>query len=145
MSGIAETDPREGIAPAARILVIEDHPLMQEALREMVESVPGLSLLAVAQSAEEALELPDLGGTDLALVDVSLPGMNGIQLVRELQDRHPQIRCLMLSGHTQEVYVNGALAAGARGYVQKGRVDELLEAIASVLAGEVYVGKSLKR
>lgn len=145
MSGGAELDPREGIAPMVRVLIIEDHPLMQEVLREMVQSVPGLILRAVAQSAEEALALPELDGIGLALVDVSLPGMNGIKLVRELQDRHPRIRCLMLSGHTQKASVNGALAAGALGYVQKGSADELLQAIASVLAGEVYLGRSLKR
>ncbi|MFO0579470.1 MAG: response regulator transcription factor [Polyangia bacterium] len=144
MSAGTQTFPGEQSAQA-RVLVIEDHPLMQEAVRETVLSVPGLILLAVVPSAEEALALPELDQVDLAVVDVSLPGMNGLQLVRELQDRHSRIRCLMLSGHIQEAYVKSALAAGARGYVQKGRSDELPQAIARVLAGEVYLDRSLKR
>ena len=145
MSRSPEASAGEVRPSAARVLVIEDHPLMQEAVRETVQSAPGLVLLALVPSAEEALALPELADVDLALVDVSLPGMNGIQLVRELQDKRPRIRCLMLSGHIQEAYVKGALAAGARGYMQKGRSDELLQAIASVLAGEVYLGTSLRR
>lgn len=114
---------------------------MQAALRDLLQATPDLYVCAAAGSAEDALRLAAVVAADVVLVDVSLPWMNGIQLVRELCAIRPGIRCLMLSTHRHKSYSDGALAAGARGYVSKGSLSELPGAIRAVLAGALYVSE----
>ena len=98
----------------------------------------------MAATAQEALaQIPTLA-VDLIVVDLSLPDMDGIQLVGELRARQPDLRCLMLSGHQERNYVERALAAGACGYIAKGNPLELIEAIRRVLKGESYLSKTLR-
>jgi len=79
-----------------------------------------------------------------ALVDVSLPRMNGIELVTELCQKYPQMACLMISGHVSGNYVRRSLEAGARGYVVKDSVSGIVDAIHRVLGGEIYVSKEIR-
>lgn len=125
-------------------VLVDDHPIMQETIRAVLHGEPGLHVCAAAGSAEEALALKGLASADLALVDISPPQMNGIELVRELRAAHPNVRCLMLSSHKQASYVNDALAAGARGYVEKSSLRDLLAAIRSVMAGEMFLSASVR-
>jgi DNA-binding NarL/FixJ family response regulator len=127
-----------------QIILVEDHPAMQETIQALLHEDPGLHVCALAASAEEALGLADLASADLILVDISLPEMNGIQLVRELRVAQPSLRCLMLSSHTQASYVDSSLAAGAHGYVDKRSLLELYAAIRSVLAGDVYLSTRVR-
>jgi DNA-binding NarL/FixJ family response regulator len=110
------------------IFLIDDHEVMRDSLARYL-AVMGHRICGMASNAEEALaELADASGVDLAIVDVSLPGMSGISLVSELRHRRPEVRCVMLTGHKQERYVSRAFAAGAHGYLVKGSAD-LLERI----------------
>jgi DNA-binding NarL/FixJ family response regulator len=110
------------------IFLIDDHEVMRDSLARYL-AVMGHRICGMASNAEEALaELAEAPVVDLAIVDVSLPGMSGISLVSELRDRRPEVRCVMLSGHSQERYVKRALEAGAHGYLVKGTAD-LLERI----------------
>jgi DNA-binding NarL/FixJ family response regulator len=110
------------------IFLIDDHEVMRDSLARYL-AVMGHRICGMASNAEEALlELADAPGVDLAIVDVSLPGMSGISLVSELRHRRPEVRCVMLTGHKQERYVNRAFEAGAHGYLVKGSAD-LLERI----------------
>lgn len=128
----------------ATVLVIEDHAAFGKALLRLLSGKASIDVVAVLRSGEEALEkLPELK-VDLALIDVSLPRMNGIQLVREIRERFPELRCMMLSGHLTPFYVARALEAGARGYVLKDDIPGVLEGIESVLKGEIYVSKALR-
>ena len=77
------------------------------------------------------------------LIDLSLPGMDGIELMRELRSRYPDLRCAILSGHRSKVYAHRALAAGARGYVLKGDPIEIEAALNAILSGERYVSRDL--
>lgn len=138
------TAEKAGRAPA-RVIVVEDHPLVRQTLEEVLASVPGIVHAASAHSAEEALTLGALREADLVLIDVSLPSMTGLELVRRILLEHPRVLCAMLSGHAQDSYVKAALDAGARGYILKGRTDELLQGIARILAGEVYISKTLHK
>jgi DNA-binding NarL/FixJ family response regulator len=124
-----------------QVALVEDHPLMQEVLASLVQQTPDLHVCAIAGSAEYALTLAAVLAADVVLVDVSLPGMNGIQLVRRLCAIRPGIRCLMISTHRHKSYSDGALAAGARGYLQKGNLSELLGTIRSVQAGALYLSE----
>lgn len=127
-----------------RIVLIEDHPIMQLVIRETIERDSSLVVAVTVASAEQALEIAEIDTYDLLLVDVSLPQMNGIDLVRALRVDHPELRCLMLSGHVEQRYVAHSINAGARGYVAKDDTEELLEAITCVLAGETYISRALR-
>jgi DNA-binding NarL/FixJ family response regulator len=128
----------------ARVFIVEDHQDMREVLQEYIGEAIGLVVCGTAGDAESALEsLRDLD-LDLVVVDVSLPGMSGIDLVKHLQDRSPDLPCLVLSGHGEPTYVARALGAGARGYVLKGNARELPGAIQDVLAGETYLSRPLR-
>lgn len=130
--------------PSARIVLIADHPLGLDALRSGLQEIPGVVILAVARSAEEASRLTILGEAAIALIDVALPDMSGIQLVRTFRGSHPMLRCLMIAARAQRSQVLTALAAGAWGFVMTGDGVELIHAVQSVLAGHVYLSKILR-
>lgn len=125
------------------ILLVEDHEVFAKALLRVLGGNTDLNVVAVAQSAEKALEqLPDLK-VDLVLADVSLPHMNGINLVGELRAKYPHLRCAVLSGHLSPEYVQRALDAGAQGYMVKDNPAGILEGIQHIMNGEVYVSKEV--
>lgn len=129
---------------AINIYIIEDHPFMQCAISKVLRYVSGIHVCGIATPAEEALErLPDLKA-NLALSDMSLPGMNGIELVTQLQIYHPEMRCLILSAHQEKIYVQQALSAGARGYIVKGKLQELEGAIQQVFNGQIYLSPQVR-
>jgi DNA-binding NarL/FixJ family response regulator len=131
----------------SQIYLVDDHALMRQALQSAVEMLPGHVVCGTAASAEEALAAlaaPAGVAADVALIDMSLPGMSGLELVRKLSERRPALRCLILSGHREPAYVEQALAAGAWGYVLKGYPSDISEAIAEVLAGNRYLSRALR-
>lgn len=128
-----------------RIFLVEDHTLMREALREFVDALDDCEVCGAASTGAEALSSVDASGAHLALVDISLPDISGIALVRKLTARYPSLACLMLSGHGEQNYVTQSMDAGARGFVQKGEPSELPLAIKTVLAGHEYLSPGLHR
>jgi DNA-binding NarL/FixJ family response regulator len=126
------------------ILLVEDHKVFAEVLYKFLTGKEDFKVIDIVGSAEEALaRLPDLD-VDLILVDVSLPVVDGIELVAKIHQDFPQLRCLMLSGHISPMYLRRALEAGARGYILKDDLSGILEGIHQVLHGEIYVSKSLR-
>ena len=129
----------------ASILIIEDHVLFAKAMQRLLAGKTDLEIVDIVQSGKEALKkLPELK-VDLVLVDVSLPTMNGIDLVQQIRTEFPHIRCLMLSGHMTPDYVKRSLEVGASGYVLKDDVKGILEGIRRALDGEIYVSRALRR
>ena len=127
----------------ASILLVEDHPAFADALVRILNTDKNLNVVAVAQSAEKALEqMADLK-VDLVLSDVSLPQMNGINLVGELRKKYPSLPCIVLSGHLSIEYAHRAIEAGARGYVIKDNPMSILEGIRRVLKGDIYMSDEL--
>lgn len=130
-----------------QILIVEDHGTVAEMIARFVERYIKTTRTEIVGSAEAALDyLADLNHNagdaslpHLALIDVSLPGMSGIDLVSKLRVQYPDIHCLMLSGHKEPAYVRRSLEMGARGYVAKGNPPAIVEGVRRVLAGEVYV------
>lgn len=104
---------------AFTVYIVEDHAVVREGYATLLSRHPGLEVLGASASAEAALE--ELPGClpDLVLIDVSLPGMNGILLLQHLRRRCPGLTALMVSGHAQDLYERDAEAAGASGYVMK--------------------------
>jgi DNA-binding NarL/FixJ family response regulator len=125
------------------IFLVEDHKLMAEALISILQKKGDFTVTDVAETAEEALErLPNLQ-VDLALVDVVLPHTSGIDLVSRIHEKYPDLPCLMISGRSASQYVKRSLAAGARGYVMKDDIQEVIYGIQRVMEGGVYLSKQL--
>lgn len=126
-----------------RVYIVEDHEMMRRTMEMYVDRADDLDVVGSSNNAEDALdEMSDLE-PDVALVDVSLPRMSGIELVETLRSRDAGVRCLILSGHAEESYVRGAREAGALGYLIKGRPDEYLEAIREVLDGNAFCSRDV--
>jgi DNA-binding NarL/FixJ family response regulator len=122
-----------------QILLADDHTVLCDGLRALIESQPDLRVTAVAGDGHQALSLARERCPDLALMDVSMPLLNGIEAARELHDLCPQVHILMLSMHADLEYVHRSLQAGAQGYILKESAGaEVLDAIREVLAGRTY-------
>ncbi len=126
------------------IFLVEDHAIFAQSLLRVLRERGHLDVVAVAGSAEEALETIPGFRIDLVLVDVSLPKQSGISLVLVLHEKYPALPCVMLSGHLSPHYVRSSLEAGARGYLVKDHADGILFGIRRVLDGEIYVSEELR-
>lgn len=126
------------------IFLVEDHKMMAETLVSVLGKKGNFKVAEVAETAEDALErLPNVR-VDLALVDVVLPHTSGIDLVSQIQEKYPGLPCLMISGRNSGQYVKRSLAAGARGYVLKDDIQEVIYGIRRVLEGAIYLSKRLE-
>lgn len=127
-------------AAATRILLADDHALVRQGLRLILDAEPDLEVTAVAADGAEAVEAAVAGGIDLAVLDIAMPRMTGIQACREIARRAPDVRVLMLSMHDNEQYLFASLKAGACGYVLKSVADrDLIEACRSAVRGEPFL------
>lgn len=126
------------------ILLVEDHPGFAAALLNMLGQNPDLQIVAVAQSAEAALEYIRESTVDLVLVDYSLPDMNGARLLEALGREQPELPCAILSGHLSVQHARRALELGARGYMIKDDPLGILEGIPRILKGEIYISHELR-
>ena len=127
----------------ARVYIVEDHPVMRETLQDYLSLAPDLEICGMAESAEAASEALDAAAPDVVVVDLSLPGRSGLELVEEIHQRWGT-PCVILSGHGERTYVGRAFACGARGYVLKGNPRDLPEAIRDVLGGEIHLSSALR-
>ena len=126
------------------ILLVEDHPGFAKALITMLSQHPSLEIVAVAETAEDAVEQLRELKVDLVLVDYSLPNTSGINLVAELHEKYPDLRCIMLSGYLSIQYARRAIETGARGYLIKDNPAGILEGIQYVLNGGIYLSEELR-
>ena len=125
---------------AIRILLADDHTLVRRGVRLILESEPGLRVVAEAGDGAEAVALGRTHQVDLAVLDVAMPRMTGIQAARELSRRFPSLRILMLSMYDNEQYFFESLKAGASGYVLKSVADQdLLNACRAAMRGELFI------
>lgn len=127
---------------AARVLIVDDHPLFRLGLRQMLEQ-SGLPVCAEAQDAAEALAAVQAHRPEAATVDVSLPGTNGVRLVREMHGLDPHLRIIVLSMHEDALFAERALRAGALGYVNKQEPPAaVVAALRGALGGRVHLSDS---
>jgi DNA-binding NarL/FixJ family response regulator len=126
------------------IIIVDDHPLMRKGLALSLNGEPDLNVVAQVPSAEDALEQMDDLMPDLAIVDISLPGMSGMELLKHMQARYESIKTLVVSRHDEVLYAERAIRAGARGYVMKlEAADVIVQAARQVLGGGIYVSQQI--
>lgn len=127
-----------------RLLLVDDHQLVRDGLRARLGDIAEFEIVGEAANGQEALAAADSLRPDLALVDVGLPDMNGIELAGALGSRCPALKVLILSMYDSPGYVQSAMQAGARGYVLKDAPSaEIIAAIRAVAAGGVYLSSAL--
>jgi DNA-binding NarL/FixJ family response regulator len=127
---------------AARILIVDDHPLFRGGLRQLIDRDPGLSVCGEAADAEEAMRLVVDTKPDLVVVDISLGNTSGIDLLKNLKAADAELPLLVVSMHDESLYAERALRAGAMGYVMKHEPPKtVMTAIHRVLAGEMYLSE----
>ncbi len=132
--------------PPTRILVVEDHALVREGTAELLERDADLTVVGQAASAEEAAALVGSLRPDVTLVDVELPGMNGIDFARALADQGAETRVLILSAYDDYAYVIGALEAGVTGYLLKtASARELRAAVRTAASGALVLDEAISR
>jgi DNA-binding NarL/FixJ family response regulator len=123
-----------------RILVADDHPIVLRGLRMVLDAQPDLEVVTEATDGDQAVEQAVSGEIDLAILDISMPRKTGLQAAREITQRKPEVRVLMLSMHDNEQYLFEAIRAGASGYVLKSAVDrDLVEACRAAMRGEPFL------
>jgi len=136
--------PKKKSAQNIRIFLVDDHPLVREGLRQCLQQEPGFTVCGHASNVEQALRAIQLDPPDLVIVDIALPGRDGLELIKDLRVLHPACRCLVLSMFDEELYAERALRAGAYGYVMKHEPPEqLIHAIRQVLAGTLVAGTAI--
>ena len=126
------------------ILMIDDHPMVCEGLAQLINREPHLIVCGQAPDAHKALEAIERLKPDMTIVDISLNGTNGIELIKDIKSRHCALPVLVLSAHDEAVFAERSLRAGAKGYVMKLEApDNLMKAIRRVLKGEVYLSEKM--
>lgn len=127
-----------------RVLVVDDHPIVRHGMAQLIEQQEGFTVKAQASSAAEALELALKGGFDLAVIDVSLEGVSGLELIKQIREHGVEVPILVMSMHDEMFYAERALRAGAQGYVMKQRAThEVVKAINRVVDGELYLSAEM--
>ena len=130
--------------PQTRIFLVDDHPLVREWLATLLRQQPDFEVCGQAEDARQALTAMAADPPDVAIVDLSLKTSSGLDLIKELSDRLPEIQVIVLSMHEEIFYTERAMRAGARGYVTKREsTHRIVEAIHEVQAGRLYANTEL--
>ena len=139
-----KSPPRSNATRKRKILIVDDHSVVREGLATVVNQQPDLMVCAQADGAAQAMAAAAALKPDVAVVDISLEGRSGLELIKDLHYRHPQLPVLALSMHDELLYAERALRAGARGYVMKKEsTKDLIAALRRVLEGNIHVSERL--
>jgi two-component system response regulator NreC len=129
-----------------RILLADDHTVMRRGLRLLLESQPEFSVVAEAADGRQAVEQAEATQPDVAVVDIAMPNLSGIEAAQRINAAHPQIAIVILSMHSDEGYVLRALKAGAKGYLLKDSAEgDLIEAIKAVHRGKTFFSPEITK
>jgi DNA-binding NarL/FixJ family response regulator len=127
-----------------KVLIVDDHPLFRNGLRQVIDSDPSLEIVAETGDGEVALQLIQEKKPDVAVLDINLPSLSGLGIARKLKGKRHTTHVVMLTMHKEEEIINHALDIGVKGFVLKeNAVEEILKAIAAVAAGEHYLSSSI--
>lgn len=128
-----------------RVSIIDDHPIVRQGISQLIDQEEDLVTCCQAGSAQEAIEMMAACEPDVMLIDISLDGISGIELIKLLRQRHIKAPVLIISMHDESLYAERALRSGAKGYVMKQEATEkVLTAIRQVLRGEIYLSDRMQ-
>ena len=131
---------------AIRILLADDHTVMRDGLRALLERQPDMAVVAEAADGRECVRLAEEQAPDVVIMDIGMPNMNGIEATRRITSEHPRVAVVILSMHQDESYVLRALKAGAKGYLLKDSLRaEVIEAIRMVAQGRSFLTRKIGR
>lgn len=126
------------------MLIIDDHPMMRQGLAQLIDNEPDLKVMAEADTGGQGLDIVVGKKLDLAIIDISLPDKNGLELIKDILSVKPELPVLIVSMHDEALYAERVLRAGARGYIMKQEGGpKLLTAIRQVLTGQIYVSEKM--
>src|SRR5213596_3806208 len=146
MKGARSTNKNPKCDPpeVKRIVIVDDHPLFRKGLEQLIHSEDGFAVCGEANNAPEAMDVIRKLDPDLAIVDISLPGANGIELIKNIRAEFPKLPILVLSMHDESLYALRALRAGAEGYVMKHEaMANVIQAIHEVFNGRPYLSPAM--
>ena len=129
-----------------KVLLADDHGIVRKGLRFVLESEPDMVVVAEASNGREAVRLCEQYRPEIAIVDIAMPQLNGIEAVSQIRKASPATHAMVLSMHSDETYILRALSVGAKGYILKDAVeDEILPAVRSVLKGKSYFSPAIAK
>jgi DNA-binding NarL/FixJ family response regulator len=132
--------------PSLRLLLADDHTLVRQGLRKLLEEQPEWRVVAEAGDGRDAIRLAEQHKPDVAIIDVAMPLLNGVETTRQIARRVPGVRILVLSMYADEAYVTQILKAGATGYLLKDSADvDLLQAVSAVAQGKSFFSPAVAR
>ena len=127
-----------------RVLIADDHAIVREGLKRILEGQEGIEIAGEATNGHEVLERVRAGGFDLLMLDLSMPGKSGIELIRQVKDESPKLRVLVLTMHEEDQYAVRAIRAGASGYLTKESAPgQLVSAIRRLADGRLYISPNV--
>jgi DNA-binding NarL/FixJ family response regulator len=133
-------------SPPVRVVLADDHPMVRRGLRLILEESRQVEVVAEAGDGQELVDLVDRFSPDVVVVDVQMPKLDGLEAVRRIRDRHPNVRSLVFTVHDEEATVHRAVLAGASGYLLKtASADELIKGIITVAEGQAALHPSITR
>ncbi len=128
----------------ANILLVDDHPLMRKGLALTLDAETDLRVVGQAEDAETALQMVDEVEPDIVIVDISLPGMSGLEFIKHLTAVNPDVKTLVVSRHDEVLYAERSIRAGAKGYIMKLVAgDVIVKAVRRILNGGIYVSEEI--
>jgi DNA-binding NarL/FixJ family response regulator len=140
MSAKSKTDP----ATKTKVFIVDDHPLVREWLGQLIQREGDMAVCGEAEDTQQALKEIEETQPDIVIADITLKTTHGLELVKDLQARHPSLPVLVLSMHDESLYAERVLRAGARGYITKQEATKrILLAIRQVLSGQIYISEKM--
>ncbi len=140
----AKAQSKTGSREKRHILIVDDHPIVRQGLAQLIDQEPDLSVCGQAENAHDALSVIKTLDLDLVVVDITLKETSGMELIKDIKTRYPNLPVLTLSMHDEAIYAERALRAGAKGYIMKQEATErVVTAIRRVLKGEVYISDDM--
>lgn len=127
-----------------RVMAVDDHPIVRQGLRELVNGEPDMCVVAEAADAREAMAAAKEHRPELAVIDLTLKDMGGLELIKQLQAVQPELKVIVMSMHDEKLYAERALRAGAKGYLMKQEgTDKLIDGIRTVVRGGIFVSDKM--
>jgi DNA-binding NarL/FixJ family response regulator len=138
-------DPPVNRKPKIKVLLVDDHPILRAGLGKLINQEADMMICGEAEDGATAFDLAGTLNPDIAVIDISLKGSNGIELVKNLKARFPELPTLVLSMHDESLYAERALRAGSKGYIMKEEaIEQVLVAIRKALQGEIFLSEKMK-